>query len=64
MLAELYFRSVGAASVGDLSKLFTWRTAVAQRTVDELVQAGMLLEHVRVEKQDGDWLALRDLCQN
>jgi hypothetical protein len=61
-LAEVYFRSVGAASVRDVSKLFGWRAAAAQRTVNELVQAGALVENVEVEKQAGEWLALAELC--
>jgi hypothetical protein len=61
-LAEVYFRSVGAASMRDVSKLFGWRAAAAQRTVNELVQAGALVENVEVEKQAGEWLALAELC--
>ncbi len=61
-LAELYFRSVGAASVGDVSKLFGWRAAAAQRTANELVEAGILMDKVEVEKQSGAWLALVELC--
>lgn len=63
MLAEIYFRSVGAASVGDLAKLFGWRAAAAQRTAGDLVQAGFLMDHVQVEKQAGEWLAIAELCQ-
>jgi hypothetical protein len=63
MLAELYFRSVGATSSRDVAKLFGWRGAAAQRTVNELVQAGVLVEHVEVEKQAGEWLALTELCR-
>jgi len=53
---------VGAAGVGDVAKLFGWRAAAAQRMVSELVQAGLLMEHVVVEKQAGEWLALAELC--
>ena len=60
-LAELYFRSVGAASVGDVAKLFGWRAAVAQHTVNDLVKAGILMDNVEVEKQAGVWLALVEL---
>jgi hypothetical protein len=61
-LAELYFRSVGAASAADVAKLFGWRAAAVQRTVSELVQTGLLMEHVSVENQSGEWLALVELC--
>ncbi len=61
-LAELYFRSVGAASVGDVAKLFGWRAAAAQHTVNDLVKAGILIDNVEVEKQAGVWLALVELC--
>jgi uncharacterized protein YcaQ len=61
-LAELYFRSVGAASRGDVSRLFGWRAAVAQGAIQELVQAGTLHENVEVENHPGEWLALSELC--
>ena len=64
MLAELYFRSVGAASPAEVAKLFGWRAAAVQRTVGELVQAGILVEHVEVEKQAGEWLALTEICRD
>jgi hypothetical protein len=63
LLAGVYFRSGGGASSRDVSKLFGWRGAAAQRTVNELVQAGVLVEHVEVEKQAGEWLALTELCR-
>jgi len=63
-LAELYFRSVGAATAGDVAKLFGWRAAAVQRTLRELVHTGILLEHVEVEKQAGEWLSLTELCRD
>jgi hypothetical protein len=63
-LVELYFHSVGATTVGDVAKLFGWRAAVVQRTVDALVQAGIVIDHVHIEKQAGEWLALPELCQD
>jgi hypothetical protein len=62
-LTELYFRSVGAASRGDVSRLFGWRAVAAQGAIQELVQVGTLVENVELENQPGEWLALSELCQ-
>ncbi len=62
-LAELYFRSVGAARLEDLVKLFGWRLAAAQRAVNELTRTGVLRGGLEIEKESGEWIALEELCQ-
>lgn len=59
-LAELYFRSVGAAPLSDLAKLFSWPAAEALRAVDSLTEAGVLTCGIEVEKQPGEWVVLRE----
>ncbi len=41
-LAELYFKSVGAATVKDVSKLFGWPNELVNRTVTRLAQTGTI----------------------
>jgi hypothetical protein len=60
-LAELYFRSVGAAQVRDLMKLFGWRNVDAQQAVDRLQKAGMVESGVELGSQGDAWVAVREL---
>lgn len=60
-LAELYFRSLGAAPLAGLSKLFGWPMERASRTVDNLVESGILRRGLLAEGHPGEWVALTDL---
>ncbi|HLA96938.1 MAG TPA: crosslink repair DNA glycosylase YcaQ family protein [Anaerolineales bacterium] len=60
-LLSHYFRSVGAAQIGDILKLFHWRVAQVERAVRELVASGFIQEGVKLENQTGEWLALAEL---
>jgi len=60
-LAELYFRSMGAATQRDLIRLFGWRPAQAVRSVDALVQTGVMVDGVEVEGQSGEHIVLAEL---
>jgi hypothetical protein len=60
-LAELYFRSVGAAQMRDVVKLFGWLPADAQQAVDRLVKAGVVQQGVEMANQGGAWIALVEL---
>jgi hypothetical protein len=42
-IAEMYFRSVGAARQSDLAHLLNWRPADAQKTLDALLASGLVL---------------------
>jgi len=59
-LVELYFVSVGAAQLRDVSKLFGWLPELAKRAVGKLVENGFLegFSHPQVA---GEWVALPDL---
>jgi hypothetical protein len=56
-LVELYFDSVGAAQVRDVTRLFGWTPELVKRTLDRLVREGKLLE-VEHPKFPGNWLAI------
>ncbi len=60
-LAELYFCSVGAAQLRDVTKLFSWPPALAKRTVGRLVENGILQDGLTHPQMGGEWLALKEL---
>ena len=60
-LLELYFVSVGAAQLRDVSKLFGWPREIAERTVNKLVGQGALAK-VSHPKHEGEWLALPEFA--
>jgi hypothetical protein len=56
-LLELYFVSVGAAQLRDVTKLFGWTKEIAERTVNKLVEQGKLAK-VSHPKHEGEWIAV------
>jgi hypothetical protein len=54
-LLELYFNMVGAAQLRDATKLFGWENEVVKKTVNKLVETGLLTpaEHPKLA---GEWL--------
>jgi hypothetical protein len=58
-LLELYFQSVGAATMRDVNKLFQWGNELTARAVRRLVEAGSVLEGVTRRDRNGEWIALR-----
>jgi predicted transcriptional regulator len=61
-LFELYFASVGAAQLRDVTKLFGWSKEIAERTVNKLVEKGVLAK-VSHPKHEGEWIAVSGLCR-
>jgi hypothetical protein len=59
-LVELYFASVGAAQIRDVTRLFGWLPELVKRTLERLVQAGNLAEAGHPQKP-GVWLVLPEL---
>jgi len=59
-LVELYFASVGAAQVRDVTRLFGWPPELVQRTIHKLLQKGELVEASH-PKNPGVWLVLPEL---
>lgn len=60
-LAELYFRSVGAAQARHAAALFGWAKSDLDAALSALTQAGTIVEGVQLEGQPGDWFALPEL---
>ncbi|MBN1148110.1 MAG: winged helix DNA-binding domain-containing protein [Anaerolineales bacterium] len=63
-LVDLYFRSVGAAQVRDVARLFGWGARLANRIIDALVEAGALRRGLQMENQAGEWIALAELTDS
>jgi hypothetical protein len=60
-LVGLYFQSVGAGQLRDVTRLFGWPAELARRTVGKLVRDAALAEAVTHPQAAGEWLALPDL---
>jgi hypothetical protein len=60
-LAELYFRSLGAAQAKDLARLFGWRPEEVRAALDGLARDGVLRGGLSLPGQPGEWLALAEL---
>jgi hypothetical protein len=60
-LVRSYFRSVGAARMTDLLRLFHWIPSLAERAVHTWVERGFLVEGIEMEGQPGEWYALAEL---
>ena len=61
-IAELYFRSVGAATVRDVTKLFGWPPELTARAVNRLVEDDVLVEADHPQNP-GHWLTLPELVR-
>ena len=59
-LTEAYFRSVGAAQIRDIAKLFGWKIKLAGKIANQLVQSGFLKPNFHIEGQQGEWWALSE----
>src|SRR5258706_1860025 len=60
-LSTLYFRSVGAAQMKDVAKLFGWRPEITRRVVKRLLDSGTLKGSLTLEGQAGEWFVLQEL---
>ncbi len=56
-ILELYFASVGAAQLRDVTKLFGWPNEIANRTINKLVELN-ILSKTDHPKQAGEWIAI------
>jgi hypothetical protein len=56
-ILELYFASVGAAQLRDVTKLFGWPNEIANRMINKLVELN-ILSKTDHPKQAGEWIAI------
>jgi hypothetical protein len=59
-ILELYFASVGAAQLRDVTKLFGWSTEIVNRTINKLVEQNSLAKTTHPE-QAGEWMAIPEI---
>jgi hypothetical protein len=59
-ILELYFASVGAAQLRDVTKLFGWSTEIVNRTINKLVEQNSLAKTTHPE-QAGEWMAMPEI---
>jgi len=60
-MAGSYIRSVGAAPLREVTRLFGWPPELAKRTVGKMVQSGILQDSVAHPQLPGEWVALPEL---
>ena len=60
-LVELYFLSVGAATLRDIVRLFGWPPELVKRTVRKLAENGFLQDNLVHPQANGEWVALPEL---
>jgi hypothetical protein len=60
-LCEVYFRSMGAARLADVKKIFGWNNLQVERAVDRLTRSDMLKRGLAHEAQEDEWIALAEL---
>lgn len=59
-LLELYFHSVGAAQLRDVTKLFGWSNETANRALNKLIEQKLLAKALH-PKQTGEWIAIKNV---
>ena len=60
-LSEVYFRSVGAARLKDLVRLFRWSRIHVEQSVEELTNKGLIKRCFETENQPDEWFVLTEL---
>jgi len=56
-----YFHSVGAGTRRDIIKLFQWGEISVDRTLNNLVKNGFLVNGARIAENFGDWFTIKEL---
>ena len=60
-LTELYFLSIGAAQLRDITRLFQWQKPEATRVLQNLVAADKIISNLENDQHAGEWFALPKL---
>jgi hypothetical protein len=62
-LAGLYFQSIGAASVNELRRMFSWRPADCQRALETAIQTGLVIAGLSLQGQKSEWVAVGEVIR-
>ena len=60
-LAQLYFKSVGAATRRDVLKIFRWSPSQTDQTLEKLTESGVITRNLHIKDHPDEWMALPDL---
>jgi hypothetical protein len=60
-ILELYFRSVGAAQIRDIVKLFRWKSPDIEQAIERLEHGGIIQNHQALDGLPGEWMVLAEL---
>jgi hypothetical protein len=60
-LAELYFQSVGAARLKDVTKIFGWLKSDVENTISQLSEIDLLDQNIQLGEDQDLWIALRKI---
>jgi len=60
-ILELYLRSVGAAQIGALVKLFGWKSQDIEQAIEHLEHGGIVQNHLSLNGLSGEWMVLEEL---
>lgn len=60
-LLRLFFKSLGAANIKQVTALFKWDAGLTRRSLDRLVASGFLVENVKVEGKTEAFYCLTEL---
>jgi hypothetical protein len=59
-IIDLYFNSVGAAQIRDVTKLFGWSNEIANRTLNKLIEQNVLIKATH-PKEAGEWIVIPEI---
>jgi hypothetical protein len=63
-LSTSFFRSVGAAQLRDVTRLFGWGPEITRRVLKRLLEQGTLAGGLALAGQPGEWFALPELLDS
>jgi len=62
-ILELYFRSLGAAQLRDILKLFGWKPADLTSPLERLEHSGVIKSHQTMDEHPGEWIILSEIIE-
>jgi hypothetical protein len=60
-ILEKYFASVGAATSGEIARLFRWESSALEKALQGLVDRGNIKRGLELKNAPGEWFALAEL---
>ena len=63
-LLELYFQSVGAGRLQDVTRLFLWKPEIAAAVLGDMVSNGQIIPAVSYPNRSGSWFTLPEMVES